>query len=120
MKRSTVAAAVPNAPGAAAPNTQVSFVPPPCDELTMSDPSRSATRVSPPGTTVISLPDSTNGRRSMCRGAIPALTNVGDVERASVGCAMYRSGWALIRLRKSSICARVEAGPINIPYPPAP
>ena len=39
--------------------TQVSFVPPPCDEFTTSDPSRSATRVSPPGTRLTVLPDST-------------------------------------------------------------
>ena len=32
-------------------NTKLSFVPPPCDEFTTSDPSLSATRVSPPGTT---------------------------------------------------------------------
>ena len=32
-----------------APNTQVSLLPPPCEELTTSEPSRSATRVSPPG-----------------------------------------------------------------------
>ena len=39
--------------------TQVSLVPPPCDELTTSEPSRSATRVSPPGTRLTVLPDST-------------------------------------------------------------
>src|SRR5262249_305974 len=52
-------------------STQVSFVPPPCDEFTTSDPSRNATRVSPPGTISTSLPDSTYGRKSMCRGANP-------------------------------------------------
>ena len=31
--------------------TQVSLLPPPCDELTTSEPLRSATRVSPPGST---------------------------------------------------------------------
>src|SRR6185312_6112405 len=36
--------------------TQVSLLPPPCDELTTSEPSRSATRVKPPGTMLISLP----------------------------------------------------------------
>ena len=46
-------------------STQVSLVPPPCEEFTTSDPSRSATRVRPPGTMVTSRPDSTNGRRSM-------------------------------------------------------
>ena len=45
-------------------STQVSFVPPPCEEFTTSDPSRSATRVSPPGTMTMSRPDNTNGRKS--------------------------------------------------------
>src|SRR5208283_2653964 len=34
-----------------APKTQVSLLPPPCEELTTSEPSRNATRVSPPGST---------------------------------------------------------------------
>ena len=51
--------------------TQVSLLPPPCDEFTTSDPSRSATRVSPPGTSVTSLPERTNGRKSRWRGAMP-------------------------------------------------
>ena len=37
-------------------STQVSLLPPPCDELTTSEPLRSATRVSPPGTMVTSSP----------------------------------------------------------------
>ncbi len=40
-------------------STQVSLVPPPCDELTTSDPSRRATRHSPPRTVTTSFPDST-------------------------------------------------------------
>ena len=39
--------------------THVSFVPPPCDEFTTSEPSFSATRVRPPGTSFASLPEST-------------------------------------------------------------
>src|SRR3981189_119187 len=58
-------------------STQVSWVPPPCEELTTSDPSRSATRVSPPGTMVTSRPESTKGRRSMWRGARPWPPKVG-------------------------------------------
>src|SRR5205085_4636495 len=58
-------------------------------ELTTSEPSFIATRVSPPGTMrVLSRPVSTNGRRSTWRGATPASTQVGQVESASVGCAM--------------------------------
>ena len=71
-----------------APSTQVSFVPPPWDELTTNDPSFSATRVRPPGTICTVLPESTKGRRSMWRGATPLSTNVGQVDRLSVGCAM--------------------------------
>ncbi len=39
--------------------TQVSLVPPPCEEFTTSEPSFSATRVRPPGTSFTSLPEST-------------------------------------------------------------
>src|SRR5207237_5743591 len=37
-------------------STQVSFDPPPCEELTISEPWRSATRVSPPGNTQVLAP----------------------------------------------------------------
>ena len=48
------------------------MVPPPWLEFTTSEPSFSATRVSPPGTMVTwLLPVSTNGRRSTWRGARP-------------------------------------------------
>src|SRR5215471_12145815 len=65
--------------------TQVSLVPPPWDELTTREPSRSATRVNPPGTRLTDLPDNTYGLKSMCRGASPASTKVGQVDRESVG-----------------------------------
>ena len=48
--------------------TQVSLLPPPCEELTTSEPSRSAARVSPPGTTLVILLESTKGRRSTWAG----------------------------------------------------
>src|SRR5262249_6049580 len=48
--------------------TQVSLLPPPCEEFTIKDPSRSATRVRPPGSTRAFDPSSTNGRRSTWRG----------------------------------------------------
>ena len=92
-------------PVASCASTQVSLVPPPCDELTTSEPSRSATRVRPPGTRLTVLPDSTYGRKSTWRGARPLSTNVGQVDSASVGCAMYLSGAARMR------CAeRLELG----------
>src|SRR5438477_127984 len=71
-------------PGA---STQVSLVPPPWLELTTSEPSFSATRVSPPGMMVILRPDRTNGRRSTWRGATPWPTKVGQVDSARVGWA---------------------------------
>src|SRR5215831_10254427 len=56
-----------------APSTQVSLLPPPCDEFTISEPSRNATRVRPPANTRGKPPSSTNGLRSMCRGASSGL-----------------------------------------------
>src|SRR5579863_4013539 len=49
-----------------ASSTQVSLLPPPCDELTISEPSRNATRVRPPASTRGFAPRSTKGRKSMC------------------------------------------------------
>ena len=43
-------------PHGSSASTQVSLVPPPCEELTMIEPSLSATRVSPPGSTQVSRP----------------------------------------------------------------
>jgi hypothetical protein len=49
------------------PEIQVSLVPPPCDELTTSEPSFSATRVRPPGTICTVLPDSTRAQVDVAR-----------------------------------------------------
>src|SRR5882757_6990299 len=86
--------------------THVSFVPPPWLELTTSEPACRATRVRPPGTMrILSRPVSTNGRRSTWRGARPSSTNVGTVERASVGCAMKPRGSRLSFSRNASSVA---------------
>src|SRR5258706_1719885 len=77
----------------------VSFVPPPCEEFTTSEPSRNATRVSPPGTIITSLPDSTKGRKSMCPRATPCSTEIWQVESDSVGWAMNFSGASRMRCR---------------------
>ena len=53
-----------------ASSTQVSLLPPPCEEFTINEPSRSATRVSPPASTRGLAPSSTKGRKSICRGDI--------------------------------------------------
>ena len=68
--------------GAQLCSTQVSFDPPPCDELTTSDPFASATRVSPPGTIVTFSPNSTYGRRSTWRGSIAPSMKQGAVDSA--------------------------------------
>src|SRR5688500_5336236 len=68
--------------------TQVSLEPPPCEELTTSDPLRNATRVRPPGVTVILSPHRMYGRRSMCRPSSWPLHHVGERERAMGSWAM--------------------------------
>ena len=62
-----------------------------------------------------SRPESTKGRRSMWRGAMPDSTNVGQADSASVGWAMYLSGAAFTRSRKAATSALVEAGPTSMP-----
>src|SRR6185369_11861148 len=52
---------------ASSASTQVSLLPPPCEEFTTSEPSRNATRVRPPGSMFTSDPVSTYGRRSTWR-----------------------------------------------------
>src|SRR5262245_34599620 len=99
-----------------ASSTQVSLVPPPWLELTTSDPCLSATRVSPPGTMrTRSRPVSTNGRRSTWRGATPSSTQVGQVDKASVGCAMKFFGSDLSLERNAAIVALSALGPISMP-----
>ena len=68
-----------------------------------------------PGAITTSRPESTNGRRSTCRGAMPLSTKVGQADRASVGCAMYRAGSATMRSRKAAISAREARGPMSMP-----
>ena len=97
-------------------STQVSLVPPPWLELTTSEPAFSATRVSPPGTMrILSVPVSTNGRRSTWRGARPSSTSVGTVESASVGCAMKPRGSRLSFSRNASSVILSAFGPISMP-----
>ena len=47
--------------------------PPPCDELTTSEPRRNATRVNPPGKIQVLDPVTAKGRRSTCRGSTCAV-----------------------------------------------
>ena len=103
-------------------STQVSFEPPPWLELTTSEPSGSATRVSPPGSTQTSSPSFTaNGRRSTCRGAIVSPIRVGHGRQLH-----DRLGDPAARVGDAAACAarraprRVACGPITRPLPPAP
>jgi hypothetical protein len=69
-------------------STQVSLVPPPCDELTTSEPSLSATRVSPPGTICTWLARQHEGPQVDVARRDADSTKVGQVDRLSVGWAM--------------------------------
>ena len=69
-------------------STHVSFAPPPCEELTTSDPLRSATRDRPPGSTHVSRPVTAKGRRSTCRASTPAGHSVGETDRLMTGWLM--------------------------------
>ena len=73
---------------AVTPAPQVSLDPPPCDELTISDPLRIATRVSPPGSTQVLSPVTANGRRSTCRGSIAVSHTVGQTDSGTTGWLM--------------------------------
>ena len=76
------------APAPSSASTQVSLEPPPCEELTTSDPLQSATRVRPPGTTSTFSPLIANGRRSMWRPSMPSSTTVGWRDSATTSWAM--------------------------------
>ena len=58
-------------------STHVSLEPPPREELTIIEPSVSATRVSPPGTILIVSPKTAKGRRSTWRGRERAVGHRG-------------------------------------------
>ena len=69
--------------------TQVSLTPPPCEELTTSEPSFNATLVSAPFTKLILLfPTKQKGRRSTCLGDNDFLLKMGTEERLIIGCAI--------------------------------
>ena len=100
-------------------STQVSFEPPPCEELTIIEPSRSATRVSPPGTIRMSSPNTANGRRSTWRGAsAPSCPAVGTVESRTSSWAIQRSGWRSTSSAWRSISFSLDVGPMKTPLPP--
>src|SRR5699024_9348334 len=102
-------------------STQVSLEPPPWLELTTSWPSGSATRVSPPGSTVTSSPSLTaKGRRSTCRGRSPPSMRVGTVDSCTTGCAIQPRGSCSNFARRESSSSPVASGPMTRPLPPDP
>src|SRR5688572_24947040 len=70
------------------PSTQVSLLPPPCDEFTTREPFFNATRVNPPGRTNISFPYRMYGRKSTWRPSKWSPTITGARDSARVGCAI--------------------------------
>ena len=69
-------------------STHVSFEPPPWEELTMSSPSGSATRVSPPGSTKMSAPELTTTEAQIAELSRAEFDTVGELpssERSSGG-----------------------------------
>src|ERR1017187_1119924 len=69
-------------------STQVSLLPPPCDELTTIESFRKATRVRPPGMIEMRSPDKMNGRRSTWRPSTVPSQTVGCCEKNTSGCAI--------------------------------
>ncbi len=107
------------APSPSSSSTHVSFEPPPCEELTIIEPSRSATRVSPPGTMWMSSPKTANGRRSTWRGASePSGDAVGQVESCTSSCAIQRSGSRRTMSAWRASSSSPAAGPMKTPLPP--
>ena len=103
------------------PMTHVSFEPPPWLEFTTSPPSRSATRVRPPGRTQMFSPSFTaNGRRSTWRGTMVLSTHVGDVERATSRCAIQCRGSASTSSASWSSSAPVASRPDDQSFPSRP
>jgi hypothetical protein len=100
-------------------STQVSFDPPPREELTIIEPSIIATRLRPPGTMLIVSPKTAKGRRSTWRGtSLPPPSAVGIVDRRTTSCAIHLSGERrMTSARPASVVASV-AGPMNTPLPP--
>jgi hypothetical protein len=93
-------------------NTQVSLVPPPWLELTTSEPSFSATRVSPPGTMRDAIAPGQHERPQidMARRNAGFDAQVGQVDSASVGWAMKLAGSRLSLARNASMGALLAAG----------
>ena len=94
----------------------MSLDPPPWLELTTSEPSVSATRVSPPGSTHTSSPSLTaNGRRSTWRGARLSPTLVGTVDNWTTGWAIQPRGSLWIFLRTVANSFSEASGPNTMP-----
>ena len=106
--------------------THVSFVPPPCEEFTTSEPSRSATRVRPPGTIIDVLARQHEGTQVDVRGRDALLdeSRAGgqrqrrlrdELARARRGCAARSA-----RARRASRSGRSACRSRRSPAPPSP
>ena len=96
-------------------STQVSLLPPPCEELTTSEPSRSAARVSPPGTTLVMRLGEHERPQVDVRGAQLLEVDRHAAQRdRRLRDELARVGLDLARGTRSRSSA-VETGPISIP-----
>ena len=100
--------------------TQVSFDPPPWEELTINEPRFSATRLNPPGSTQTDFPVSAKGRRSTCLGSMFLPIKVGQTESETIGWLMKLAGSAFILVRNAFNSRLDTRGPTTTPYPPRP
>ena len=99
----------------------MSFEPPPREELTIIEPSVSATRLSPPGTIEIVSPKTANGRRSTWRGAsTPSSPAVGTVDRCTTSWAIHLSGERRMTSARPASSIGSVFGPMKTPLPPEP
>ena len=97
-------------------STQVSFVPPPCDELTTSEPSRSATRVRPPGHQLTRLARTARRAAGRCAAARCPLrrTSGTSTAQASAGRCTCRAPRGCAARNASRSAAR-RGGPDQHP-----
>ena len=96
--------------------THVSFVPPPCDELTTSDPGVIATRVKPAGHDPHAVGAGQHERPQVDVPRRDARSvAVGQVDSASVGWAMNFSGCAFSLAAKAASVACGACGPTSMP-----
>jgi len=100
-------------------NTQVSLLPPPCDEFTTSEPFLRATRVSPPGITKFLCRKEYKGanRRGVPRNAHPPGSARVTVRASVEQCKLRGLAFTFFREFSALILCGMWGQP-SIPYPP--